>query len=91
MAAGTTEIDLRPIEVGTTAVFKWRGKPVFVRHRTPEEIERARYAGVHPFYVLLKAAYHLLWFFVEQSLMLLRRIPHLAYVFAVPTTSWLAP
>ncbi|CDJ40481.1 ubiquinol-cytochrome c reductase domain-containing protein, putative [Eimeria tenella] len=42
MAAGTTEIDLRPIEVGTTAVFKWRGKPVFVRHRTPEEIERAR-------------------------------------------------
>lgn len=43
MAAGTTEIDLRPIEVGTTAVFKWRGKPVFVRHRTPEEIERARY------------------------------------------------
>ncbi|OEH73747.1 ubiquinol-cytochrome c reductase domain-containing protein [Cyclospora cayetanensis] len=42
MAAGTTEIDLRPIEVGTTAVFKWRGKPVFVRHRTAEEIERAR-------------------------------------------------
>lgn len=42
MAAGTTEIDLRPIEVGTTAVFKWRGKPVFVRHRTQEEIERAR-------------------------------------------------
>ncbi|KAL8434652.1 hypothetical protein ACSSS7_003050 [Eimeria intestinalis] len=42
MAAGTTEIDLRPIQVGTTAVFKWRGKPVFVRHRTEEEIERAR-------------------------------------------------
>ncbi|KAL8432595.1 hypothetical protein Efla_002827 [Eimeria flavescens] len=42
MAAGTTEIDLRPIEVGTTAVFKWRGKPVFVRHRTEEEIERAK-------------------------------------------------
>ncbi|CDJ56524.1 ubiquinol-cytochrome c reductase domain-containing protein, putative [Eimeria maxima] len=29
MASGTTEIDLRPIETGTTAVFKWRGKPVF--------------------------------------------------------------
>ena len=21
---------------------KWRGKPVFIRHRTPEEIEEAR-------------------------------------------------
>ncbi|CDJ30896.1 ubiquinol-cytochrome c reductase domain-containing protein, putative [Eimeria mitis] len=47
MAAGTTEIDLRPIEPGTTAVFKWRGKPVFVRHRTEEEIERARQGYSH--------------------------------------------
>lgn len=47
MASGTTEIDLRPIETGTTAVFKWRGKPVFVRHRTQEEIERARQGCRH--------------------------------------------
>ncbi|PHJ23195.1 ubiquinol-cytochrome c iron-sulfur subunit [Cystoisospora suis] len=42
LAAGTTEVDLRPIAEGTTAVFKWRGKPVFVRHRTPDDIAAAQ-------------------------------------------------
>ncbi|EPR58097.1 putative ubiquinol cytochrome c oxidoreductase [Toxoplasma gondii TgCatPRC2] len=42
LAAGTTEVDLRPIQEGMTAVFKWRGKPVFVRHRTAEDIAKAQ-------------------------------------------------
>ena len=25
---------------GETAVFKWRGKPVFIKHRSPADIER---------------------------------------------------
>lgn len=42
LAAGTTEVDLSAIGEGQTAVFKWRGKPVFVRHRTAEDIARAQ-------------------------------------------------
>jgi ubiquinol-cytochrome c reductase iron-sulfur subunit len=30
------------VEVGTQLTVKWRGKPVFIRRRTPEEIEAAR-------------------------------------------------
>ena len=29
------------IEVGQAITVKWRGKPVFIRHRTPEEIKAA--------------------------------------------------
>lgn len=35
-------IDLEEIAVGQQIKILWRGKPVFIRHRTPEEIERAR-------------------------------------------------
>ncbi len=41
-ALSSIEIDLAPIEVGMRVTFKWRGKPVFVGHRTEEEIEKAR-------------------------------------------------
>lgn len=30
------------VEVGTQLTVKWRGKPVFIRRRSPEEIEAAR-------------------------------------------------
>ena len=36
------EIDLTGIPEGKNAIFKWRGKPLFVRHRTAEEIESVR-------------------------------------------------
>lgn len=42
MAAGTIEVDLRPIEPGMNVTVKFRGKPVFVRHRTPEQIALAK-------------------------------------------------
>lgn len=41
LALSTIEVDLAPIEVGQAVTVKWRGKPVFIRHRTPEEIEAA--------------------------------------------------
>lgn len=41
LALSTIEVDLSAIEVGQAVTVKWRGKPVFIRHRTPEEIEEA--------------------------------------------------
>lgn len=42
LALASTEVDLSGIEEGMAITVKWRGKPVFIRHRTPEEIEQAR-------------------------------------------------
>lgn len=41
-AAGTVECDLRPIQPGQNVVVKWRGKPVFLFHRTPDQIAAAK-------------------------------------------------
>jgi ubiquinol-cytochrome c reductase iron-sulfur subunit len=41
LALSTTEVDLEPIEEGQSITVVWRGKPVFVRHRTQGEIESA--------------------------------------------------
>ena len=41
LALSTTEVDLAPIEVGQSITVVWRGKPVFIRHRTAEEIKTA--------------------------------------------------
>ena len=35
-------VDVSAVEVGTQLTVKWRGKPVFIRRRTPEEIEAGR-------------------------------------------------
>jgi len=35
-------VDVSGIEVGTQLTVKWLGKPVFIRRRSPEEIEGAR-------------------------------------------------
>ena len=42
LALASTEVDLKPIAVGQAITVMWRGKPVFVRHRTAEEIQSAR-------------------------------------------------
>jgi ubiquinol-cytochrome c reductase iron-sulfur subunit len=42
LAAASTEVDIGGIAVGQVVTVKWRGKPVFVMHRTPEEIAAAR-------------------------------------------------
>ncbi len=41
LALSTIEVDLAPIQVGQSITVVWRGKPVFIRHRTPEEIAEA--------------------------------------------------
>ena len=36
------EVDLDTVKEGNTITVKWRGKPVFVKHRTDAEINRER-------------------------------------------------
>jgi ubiquinol-cytochrome c reductase iron-sulfur subunit len=42
LAAANTEVDLSGVAEGQIVTVKWRGKPVFVRHRTKKEIDEAR-------------------------------------------------
>jgi len=42
LALSSIEVDLTPIQPGQTIKVKWRGVPVFIRNRTPEDIEAAR-------------------------------------------------
>jgi|TARA_B100000809_G_C15082650_1_gene510216 ubiquinol-cytochrome c reductase iron-sulfur subunit len=42
LALSSTEVDISGIEVGQSITVKWRGKPVFIRRRTQEEIDAAR-------------------------------------------------
>jgi ubiquinol-cytochrome c reductase iron-sulfur subunit len=46
LALSTTEVDLTPVAVGQSITVKWRGGPVFLRHRTPKEIEEANAVNV---------------------------------------------
>ena len=41
LALGSIEVDLSSIGVGESMTVKWRGKPVFIRKRTQEEIQEA--------------------------------------------------
>ena len=41
LALGSTEVDLSNILIGQSITVKWRGKPVFIRRRTQEEIVEA--------------------------------------------------
>ncbi len=45
-AAGAIDVDLSKIEEGQQIKALWRGKPVFIRHRRPDEIEKANAADV---------------------------------------------
>lgn len=42
LALASVEVDLSPIKEGQTIKVKWRGVPVFIRHRTAADIEAAR-------------------------------------------------
>lgn len=42
LAMASLEVDLSAIEPGNTITVKWRGKPVFIKHRTEEEISKAK-------------------------------------------------
>jgi ubiquinol-cytochrome c reductase iron-sulfur subunit len=39
LALATAEFDLSAIDEGSTVTVKWRGKPIFIKHRTEKEIE----------------------------------------------------
>ena len=41
-ALSSIQVDISGVAEGTQLTVKWLGKPVFIRHRTAEEIERAR-------------------------------------------------
>jgi len=41
LALSSTEVNVKAIEVGQAITIKWRGKPVFIRHRTEKEIKEA--------------------------------------------------
>lgn len=39
LALATAEFDLSNIDEGATVTVKWRGKPIFIKHRTQKEID----------------------------------------------------
>ena len=41
-ALSSIQVDVSGVDTGTQLTVKWLGKPVFIRRRTPEEIEAAR-------------------------------------------------
>ncbi|MEM8772768.1 MAG: ubiquinol-cytochrome c reductase iron-sulfur subunit [Pseudomonadota bacterium] len=41
LALSTKEVDLSAVQVGQAIKVFWQGKPVFIRRRTPEEIDQA--------------------------------------------------
>ena len=41
-ALASTEVDISSIERGQSITVLWRGKPVFIRRRTQDEIAEAR-------------------------------------------------
>ena len=42
LALSSTDVDLTPVQPGQRLTVKWRGKPVFIAHRTEKEISEAR-------------------------------------------------
>jgi ubiquinol-cytochrome c reductase iron-sulfur subunit len=47
LALATTEVDISKVTVGQSITVVWEGKPVFIRHRTPEEIKAAEDVDVN--------------------------------------------
>ena len=42
LSLASIEVDIAPIEEGQAITAMWRGKPIFIRHRTAKEIEEAK-------------------------------------------------
>ena len=42
LALSSVEVDLSGVPVGEQITVSWRGKPLFIRHRTEQDIEEAR-------------------------------------------------
>jgi ubiquinol-cytochrome c reductase iron-sulfur subunit len=42
LSLATTEVEVSHVEKGQAITVMWRGKPIFIRHRTEKEIEQAK-------------------------------------------------
>jgi ubiquinol-cytochrome c reductase iron-sulfur subunit len=42
LALASIEVDVGALEAGQSLTVKWRGKPVFIRNRTPKEVDDAK-------------------------------------------------
>ena len=42
LSLASIDVDLAPIEEGQAITVMWRGKPVFIRHRTAQEVDEAK-------------------------------------------------
>src|SRR5690606_23391158 len=42
LALATIDVDISAIEPGMSVTAKWRGKPIFIRNRTDDEVEAAK-------------------------------------------------
>lgn len=42
LALSSIEVDISKVQVGQSIRVKWRGKPVFIRHRTEDEVAKAK-------------------------------------------------
>ncbi|GFS34390.1 ubiquinol-cytochrome C reductase iron-sulfur subunit [Actinidia rufa] len=49
IALSSLEVDVSNIEPGSTITVKWRGRPVFIRHRTEEDIREANSVDIRSF------------------------------------------
>jgi len=47
LALSTTEVDLSSLEEGQSLTVMWRGKPIFIRYRTTDEIDEAKAVSVN--------------------------------------------
>eukprot|EP00581_Thalassiosira_minuscula_P008364 CAMPEP_0183706490 /NCGR_PEP_ID=MMETSP0737-20130205/3294_1 /TAXON_ID=385413 /ORGANISM="Thalassiosira miniscula, Strain CCMP1093" /LENGTH=244 /DNA_ID=CAMNT_0025933903 /DNA_START=51 /DNA_END=785 /DNA_ORIENTATION=- len=47
LALASAEFDVSGVALGKTITVKWRGKPVFIRHRTPDEIATEGAVGLN--------------------------------------------
>jgi len=46
LALAKIEVEMASIPEGKNLIAKWRGKPIFIRHRTPDEIKEAESVDV---------------------------------------------
>jgi ubiquinol-cytochrome c reductase iron-sulfur subunit len=46
LALSSIDVDLAPVKEGQAITVTWRGKPIFIRHRTPDEIAAAEKVDV---------------------------------------------
>ncbi len=42
LSLASIDVDLAPIQTGQAITMLWRGKPIFIRNRTADEIEKAK-------------------------------------------------